>query len=148
MANIRKTQLLIAGIAVLIAAVLALSYFLSVPGQQGTSEQGAQGGTAEELGENVLTIAGKILEVNTAGDFLVFEEQRTKERFRVVAGESTSFVRLAAPANVKEGASFTFEKEVIGIGDLEADRQAFISSSHPVQSGKDIINPIEVKMLP
>ena len=102
----------------------------------------------EESEKEVLTITGKIVEVNAAENYLIFRESNTGEDFKVLPKKETKFICLVQPSDVKEGASFTYKKEEITISDLEVGRQAFIFSSHPIQSGEDIIGPLEVKMLP
>ncbi len=140
-----KAQFVIGGIIVLVLAVVSVIYFSSPRGEEGPGEEV---GPAEELESQVLTIAGKVTEVNTDEGYLIFEDNKTQESFKVITGEGTSFVSLVKPADVEPGASFSFVKKEITLSGVEVGKQGFISASQPIKSGKDIVNPKEVKILP
>ena len=66
-------------------------------------------------------------------------------------GEETEFIRLVFPfdfINPPADATFTPERELITIEDLQVGDQVFVRSTHTVRTGEDIVQPLEVQVLP
>ena len=105
----------------------------------------------EVIEQEVFSVAGKIVSVNTADNSFVVLQPKEDREFTVKLGEETEFIRLIFPfdiANPPAEATFTPERKVITIKDLKENDQVFVRSSIAIQTGKDIVNPLEVQVLP
>jgi hypothetical protein len=109
------------------------------------------GGSKEQVFEEVSSIAGKVVSVNVASNSFVLLQPKEERQFTVKLGESTAFIRLVFPfdvANPPAEATFTPEREEITIEDLKENDQVFVRSSSPIKTKQDIVNPLEVQVLP
>jgi len=82
--------------------------------------------------------------------FVVLQPKEERE-FTIKLGERTKFIRLVFPFNLNNppiDGSFTPEREIVTIGDLEVNDQVFVRSDSPVKTGQDIVNPLEIQILP
>lgn len=119
------------------------------------------GSQKEEVFEEVTSIAGKVVSVDVAGNSFVLlsvydrspegGQPKEERQFVVKLGEDTEFIRLVFPfdvANPPAEATFTPERKVITIKDLKENDQVFVRGSFPIKTNQDIINPLEVQVLP
>ena len=110
------------------------------------------GGAEEEIIEQeVLSVAGKVVSVDTVKNSFVLLQPKEEREFVVKLGTETEFIRLIFPfdiANPPVEATFTPERKVITIQDLKENDQAFVRSSHGIKTKQDIVNPLEVQVLP
>lgn len=110
------------------------------------------GGPQEEaVFEEVTSIAGKIVSVDVASNSFVLLQPKEERQFTVKLGEDTEFIRLVFPfdvANPPAEATFTPERKVITIKDLKENDQVFVRGSSPIKTNQDIVNPLEVQVLP
>ncbi len=105
----------------------------------------------EQVFEEVTSIAGKVVSVNIAGNSFVLLQPKEERQFTVQLGESTAFIRLVFPfdiANPPAEATFTPEREIITIENLKENDQVFVRASSPIKTKQDIVNPLEVQVLP
>lgn len=134
-------------IGVVGAVILGGIYFYSsgkLPQLTGGSQKG-------EVFEEVSSIAGKVTSVDVQHNSFVLLQSKEERSFTVKLGESTAFIRLVFPfdvANPPLEATFTPEREIITIEDLKENDQVFVRSSHPIKTNQDIVNPLEVQVLP
>ena len=110
------------------------------------------GGTGEEVAqEEIFSIAGKVISVDTADNSFVVLQPQEEREFTVKLGEETEFIRLIFPFDINNppvDATFTPEREAVTIEDLEVDDQVFVRGSSPIKTEQDIVNPLEVQVLP
>ena len=143
-----KNKLVILGIIIVIIAVLAFTLFSSSrEGDQPGPTGETQNKQTEEARE-VLTIAGKVLEVNVNESYIVFLRDQTKEEYKVIVGDTTKLTQLVRPANTGENTSFTYRNVEASIVDVKAEMRAFVLSSQPIKAGEDIVNPSEIRLIP
>lgn len=106
--------------------------------------------TGTNRGE-IRSFTAKVILVNTEEDSFTIVEQGQGQDYVVFIGEETEFVRLVFtfdPEFPPEGDTFIPEKQPASIANLEVGEFIFILSSHAIETGKDIINPVEIKILP
>ncbi|MDP4007176.1 MAG: hypothetical protein Q8P55_01085 [bacterium] len=144
-----KLSLSTIGIIVVLVAVAGGVYLYSIGGlpQIGQEQQ------KEEVFEEVTSIAGKVVSVDAAGNSFVLLQPKEERSFTVKLGEDTAFIRLVFPFDIAnppldQEISFTPEREVVTIEDLEMDDQVFVRASSPIKTKQDIVNPLEVQVLP
>lgn len=137
------------GLFVVLVAVLGGIYVFS---QQKREESPAQN---SEGSQEVFSIAGSVQSVNASENSFVVQESTFKQNFKVVVGNDTQMIKLSFPFdlnNPPEEASFVPEKAEITLEDIKKGDQVFVRSSHVVSpsadGGQDIINPLEVQILP
>ena len=134
-------------IGVVGVVILGGIYFYS----SGKFPQLTGGSKEEQVFEEVSSIAGKVVSVDVAGNAFVLLQPKEEREFVVKLGTETEFIRLIFPfdiANPPAEATFTPKREPITIKDLKENDQVFVRSSHAIQTGKDIINPLEIQVLP
>jgi hypothetical protein len=145
MFSLNNKNLIIIGVvgAVIVGGI----YFYS----SGKLPQLTGGSKGEQVFEEVTSIAGKVVSVDAASNSFVLLQPKEERQFTVKLGESTAFIRLVFPfdvANPPANATFTPERKVITIADLEEDDQVFVRASSPIKTRQDIVNPLEVQVLP
>ena len=110
------------------------------------------GGAEEEIIEQeVLSVAGKVVSVDVASNSFVLLQPKEEREFVVKLGTETEFIRLIFPfdiANPPAEATFTPKRETVTIKDLKESDQVFVRSSHGIKTKQDIVNPLEVQVLP
>ena len=109
------------------------------------------GSQKEEVFQEVTSIAGKVVSVDEVSNSFVVLQPKEERQFTVKLGESTAFIRLVFPfdvANPPANATFTPERETITVDDLKEGDQVFVRGSSPIKTKQDIINPLEVQVLP
>lgn len=109
------------------------------------------GSQEEQVFEEVFSIAGKVVSINVAGNSFVLLQPKEERQFTVKLGEETEFIRLVFPfdiANPPANATFTPEREEVTVKDLKVNDQVFVRSSHAIKTNQDIVNPLEVQVLP
>ena len=140
------------GIIIVLVAVAGGAYFYftdSIP-KIGQEEQEQQKGESEFVPE-IRSIAGKVTSVNIDENSFVILQPKEERSFTVRLGEETEFIRLVFPFdlnNPPQDATFTPEREIVTIKDLEVNDQVFIRSDSLIKTGQDIINPLEIQILP
>lgn len=140
------------GIIVVLVAVVGGVYLYSIGSlsQTGKEQQEQQKGETAFVPE-IRSIAGKVTSVNIAENSFVMLQPKEERSFIVRLGEETEFIRLVFPfdiTNPPQDATFTPEREVVTIEDLEVNDQVFVRSNSPIKTGQDIINPLEIQILP
>ena len=138
-------------IGVVGAVILGGIYFYLSGGFSllGQNQKGQKGETAFE--PEITSIAGKVVSVDEANNSFVVLLPKEDRQFTVKLGESTAFIRLVFPfdvANPPASATFTPERKIITIKDLAENDQVFVRASSPIRTKQDIINPLEVQILP
>ena len=105
----------------------------------------------EQVFEEVTSIAGKVVSVDVANNSCVLLQPKEERQFTVKLGESTAFIRLVFPfdiSNPPAEATFTPERKTITIKDLKENDQVFVRGSSPIKTKQDIVNPLEIHILP
>lgn len=136
-------------IIVIVLAVAGGIYFystgsLSQLGQEQKNEE-------TEFVPEVRSIAGKVTSVNVENNSFVLLQPKEDRSFTVKLGEETEFIRLVFPfdiTNPPADAIFTPEREIVTIEDLMVDEQVFVRSENVIKVGQDIINLLEIQILP
>jgi len=144
-----KLSLNTIGIIVVLVVVVGGVYLYST-GNLSKLGQEQQKGESEFVPE-VRSIAGKVTSVNTAENSFVLLQPKEERSFTVRLGEKTEFIRLVFPfdiTNPPADATFTPEREVVTIEDLEEGDQVFVRSSHVIKTGEAIVNPLGIQILP
>lgn len=117
----------------------------------GKLPQFSGGSQKETVFEEAPSIAGQVVSVDTAGNSFVLLQPKEERQFTVKLGEETEFIRLVFPfdvANPPANATFTPEREAVTIEDLQVNDQVFVRGSSPIKTKQDIVNPLEVQVLP
>ncbi len=135
---------------VLIAVIAVIGAFLfGVPQKllkYGINTQQKQANQTEQL-----SIAGKVSGVTLAGNSFKLINIRDGKEVIVKLGSNTKMVRLVFPFDVKnppESKTFTPKLQPATLKDLKAGDQVFIRASEAIKAGQDVINPIEIQILP
>ena len=144
-----KLSLSTIGIIVVLVAVVGGIYFYSTGGisQLGQEQEKEETTFVPE----VRSIAGKVTSVNVSENSFVLLQPREERSFTVKLGEETEFIRLVFPFDLNNppaDVTFTPEREVVTIEDLKEGEQVFVRSNSPIQADQDIINPLEIQILP
>ena len=142
---LNNKNIIIAGVVGVV--ILGGIYFYS----SGKLTQLTGGPQEKKVFEEVSSIAGKVVSVNVADNSFVLLQPKEEREFVVKLGEDTVFIRLVFPfdvANPPAEATFTPEREVMTIEDLKEGDQVFVRGSSPIKTEQDIIDPLEVQVLP
>ena len=149
MFQLNSKNIIIIGV---VGAVVVGGAILYSSGAFKTGGQGPIGGASQEQQEQeILSIAGKVISVNVAENSFVVLQPKEERQFTVKLGESTAFIRLVFPfdiANPPLEATFTPERKTITIEDLKENDQVFVRASSPIKTKQDIVDPLEVQVLP
>ena len=135
---------------IIVLVVVAGGIYLSFTGSISETEQQQQKGETTFVPE-IRSIAGKVTSTNIQENSFVILQPKEERSFTVKLGEETEFIRLVFPfdlSNPPQDATFTPERETVTIGDLEVNDQVFVRSNSVVTTGQDIINPLEIQILP
>lgn len=136
----------VVGIVIVGGILLYSSGKISQPTNQGQKE--SEGTRSQPA---VSSIAGKVVSVDVANNSFVLLQQKEERQFVVKLGEATEFIRLVFPfdiANPPAEATFTPERKVITIKDVKENDQAFVRSATPIKTGQELVNPLEIQILP
>ncbi len=140
MNKLNKTQVAL----VLIVVILGIGVFLfKVP-------QNMKGKQAQTQNA-VLSIAGSVGAVNVSGNSFALINAKEGKEVTVKVGNNTKMVRLVFPFDLKNppaNKTFTPERKPIALKDLKTGDQVFVRASEPIKAGQDVINPIEIQILP
>jgi len=99
----------------------------------------------------IRSIAGRVTFVDTKENSFVLLQPKEERSFTVKLTEETEFIRLVFPFDLNNpppGVTFTPEREVVTIEDLKEGEQVFVRSNSPITEGQDIVNPLEIQILP
>ena len=135
---------------IVVLVVVAGGIYLSFTGSISETEQQQQKGETTFVPE-IRSIAGKVTSVNIDENSFVILQPKEERSFTVKLGEETEFIRLVFPFdlnNPPQDATFTPERETVTIKDLEVNDQVFVRSDSLIKTGQDIINPLEIQILP
>jgi len=136
-------------IIVVILVVAGGVYFYSTGGLPQLSQEQQKGETTLE--PEIRSIAGRVTSVNTKENSFVVLQPKEERSFTVRLGEETEFIRLVFPFDINnppQDATFTPEREVVTIEDVEEGDQVFVRSNSSIKTGQEIINPLEIQILP
>jgi len=104
------------------------------------------------LGEQeVRLVTGQVTSVDVAANSFVLLLAQEERSFTVLLGQDTEFIRLIFPFDVNNpppDVNFAPEREPVTIEDLRTGDQVFVRSETSIIPGKDIVNPLEVQILP
>ncbi|OHA68829.1 MAG: hypothetical protein A3J68_02370 [Candidatus Wildermuthbacteria bacterium RIFCSPHIGHO2_02_FULL_48_16] len=131
------------GLFVVLLAVAGGIYVFS----QQKKEPAQQSSESQE----VFSIAGSVQSVDADKNSFIVQESTNRQDVTVIVGDNTQMIRLSFPFdlnNPPEEASFVPEQEEVVLNDIKKGDQVFVRSSHVVKTGQDIINPLEVQVLP
>ncbi len=157
-----KLSLSTIGIIVVLVAVVGGVYLYSTGDLSQLGQEQQEGESeSQQLGQEqqkreidqpaVRSIAGKVTSIEIAENSFVIFQAADERSFTVRLGENTNFIRLIFPfdiANPPPGVSFTPIREEVSIEDLKVGEQVFVRSSVPVKSGDEVVDPLEVQILP
>lgn len=105
----------------------------------------------EESSPEVFSITGKVILVNFQENSFVIVEPKEQKEFAVNVGEEAEMTQLIFPFDIHNPppeATFTPERKPVTVLDLNEGSQVFVRSSHSIKEGQDILNPIEIQILP
>ncbi len=145
MFKLDKKNIIIIGVAG--AVILGGIYFYS----SGKFPQLTGGSKEEQVFEEVTSIAGKVVSVDPENNSFTLLQPKEERQFLVKLGEETEFTRLVFPfdiANPPANATFTPKREVITVVDLKVNDQVFVRAASSIKTDQDIVNPLEVQVLP
>lgn len=149
MFQLNKKNIVIAGVVGAVVLGGVLFYFSGAlqTGGKKTAEENPQ------ERQEILSIAGAVKSVDINANSFVMVQTRENVSFAVILGENTDFVRVVFPFDIAnppaESVSFTPKREQVGLQDLKVNEQVFVRSASPIEPGqKDIVNPLEVQILP
>ena len=135
---------------IVVLIVVAGGIYLSFTGNISETEQQQQKEVSIAQPE-IKSIAGRVTSVNIDENSFVILQPKEGRSFTVKLGEETEFNRLVFPFdlnNPPQDATFTPEREIVTIKDLEVNDQVFVRSDSLIKTGQDIINPLEIQILP
>ncbi|MDP2637407.1 MAG: hypothetical protein Q8P03_02235 [bacterium] len=137
MKSVTSTQV---GLLIVLAAIIGGVYYFYFAQRQESQTQ------VQEQSREVFNIVG---EVKSVGDKSFVVSQEGKD-YTVNVGADTQMIKLTLPPISDDSGETTFtpEKRVITILDITTQDQVFVRSSHSVKPGEDIVNPLEVQVLP
>jgi len=147
-----KLNINIIGVIVVLVIVAGGVYLYSTGSlsQNGKEQQEQQKGETIFVPE-IRSIAGKVTSMNINENSFVILQPKEERSFTVKLGEETEFIRLVFPFDLNNpptDGSFTPEREIITIEDLRVNDQVFIRSDSLIQTGQDIVSPLEIQILP
>ena len=147
-----KLRLSTIGIIIDVVVVAGGVYLYSIGSlsQSGKEQQAQQKGETEFVPE-IRSIAGKVTLVNIAENSFVILQPKEERSFTVKLGEETEFIRLVFPFDINnppQDATFTPEREIVTIEDLKENDQVFVRSEKAIKTGEEIVNPLEIQILP
>lgn len=145
MPQLTTKNILIAGVVgvVILGGILFYS--------SGKLQKPARGSQEQIIEQEVFSAAGKVVSTNVADNSFVLLQPKEEREFVVKLGTETEFIRLIFPfdiANPPAEATFTPKREPVTIADLKENDQVFIRSSHGIKTKQDIVNPLEIQVLP
>lgn len=146
--NSSSTTTLIVG-GLIVAAVLGGIYLFTTGNLPEAPEQGEEQESAAP--QEIRSLAGRVTSVNAADNSFVIFQAAEERSFTVKLGANTEFVRLGFPFDINNpppDTSFTPTREEVTIGDLQVGNQVFVRASVPVLPGEEIVDPLEVQILP
>ncbi len=135
-------------IILVVIVIVVVGIFLFTTGK---IPQVANESEEQEVAAEVFSIAGRVTSINTQENSFMLLQPREETEIIVKIGTETEFIRLVFPfdiTNPPEGATFTPEREPVIIGGLNVNDQVFVRSSHAVKTGEDVVDPLEVQILP
>ena len=135
---------------IIILLVVVGGIYLSVTGSIPETRQEEQ---KEEsvVQPEIKSIAGRVISTNIDESSFVVLQPKEEREFTVKLGEETQFIRLVFPFDLNNpptNGSFTPEREIVTIEDLRVSDQVFVRSNSSIQTGQDIVNPLEIQILP
>jgi len=135
---------------IIILLVVVGGIYLSVTGSIPETRQEEQ---KEEsvVQPEIKSIAGRVISTNIDESSFVVLQPKEEREFTVKLGEETQFIRLVFPFDLNNpptDGSFTPEREIVTIEDLRVSDQVFVRSNSSIQTGQDIVNPLEIQILP
>jgi len=139
-------QILIIAVVIVIVVVVALlaTGQISLPPVE----------TAEEQTEaqEVLSVAGQVKSVDVDANSFVVTDQDAGQDITVRIGDETEFISLIFPFDPasppEEIETFVPERETATIQGLEVGDFVFVRSSHVIEIGGEVIDPLEIQILP
>lgn len=137
------------GIIIVLIVVVGGAYFYFT----GSISETKQEQQKEEsiVQPEIRSIAGKVTSVNIDENSFIVLQPKEEREFIVKLGEETEFIRLVFPFDLNNpptDSTFTPEREIVTINDLKENDQVFVRSNSPIQTGEDIVNPLEIQILP
>lgn len=145
MFHLDNKNIIIAGV---VGAVVLGGIYFYLSGKLTQSTGGTEEKTAQE---EIFSIAGKVASIDTTDNSFVVLQPQEESEFTVKLGEETEFIRLIFPFDLNNpptDATFTPERKVMAIEDLKVNDQVFVRASSSIKTGQDIVNPLEVQILP
>ena len=133
-------------VLVVIAGGIYFSFTGSIP-KTGQEQQKEESITQPEI----KSIAGRVTSVNIDENSFVVLQPKEEREFIVKLGKETEFIRLVFPFDLNNppiDSIFTPEREIVTMQDLEVNDQVFVRSNSSIQTGQDIVSPLEIQILP
>ena len=142
-----SSNIIITAVLVIVVGVGSYLYFTGNIPETGQGQQKEESTTQPEI----KSIAGRVTSINIEENSFVVLQPKEEREFVVSVGEETEFIRLVFPFDLNNpptDGNFIPEREIVTVGNLEADNQVFIRSDSPIKTGQDIVNPLEIQILP
>jgi|GEM_PF-1945657 hypothetical protein len=146
MAKLNVSTIGIIIILIVVAGGIYLSFTGSIP--EIRQEEQKEESIAQP---EIKSIAGRVISINIDENSFVVLQPKEEREFTVKLGEGTEFIRLVFPFDLNNpptDGNFTPEREIVTIEDLRASDQVFVRSNSSIQTGQDIVSPLEIQILP
>ena len=102
--------------------------------------------------QEIRSLAGQVKTVDVANNSFVITDQETAQDVTVKIGSETEFIRLIFPfdpASPPEGIeTFVPERETATIQGLETGDFIFVRFSQAIKAGEEVVDPLEIQILP
>ena len=135
-------------IVLVVIVIVVVGIFLFSTGKIATTGDSEE----EALVAGALSLAGQVISVDAENNSFVMRDQQSQQEFTVEVGSDTDFVRLGFPFDPasppEDLETFVPERQSITIQELIDGDFVFVRSSHEVESGKAVVDPLEVQILP
>ncbi|MCP6726995.1 MAG: hypothetical protein KJI69_03165 [Patescibacteria group bacterium] len=135
-------------IGIIVIVIVVVGIFLFSTGKITLVESPEE----DTLAAETFSLAGKVMSVDAGNNSFVMTDGQSKQEFTIKIGDETEFIRLgfpfdpaSPPENIE---SFVPERLDTTIEELVEGDFVFVRSSHQVESGKEVVDPIEIQILP
>ena len=135
-------------IGVVVIALVGGGIFLFTTGRITPTEESKE----QTLAAEIFSLAGQVVSVNTGSNSFVMTDQQSGQDFTVTIGEETEFISLEFPFDLgappEDLETFVPERKDTTIQALRAGDFVFVRSSHEIKSREEVVNPLEIQILP
>lgn len=140
-------QIIIGGIVIVVVVV---GIFLFTTGKITPVESPEP--EEQTLAAETLSLAGKVTSVDADNNSFVMTDGQSEQEFTIQIGVETEFIRLVFPFDLasppEDLETFVPERQNTTVQELAEGDFVFVRSSHEVKSGEEVVDPIEIQILP